>query len=525
MIVKAQFRNRKKFIKISEACFDLFLAEVKEKFSIPDDLAITVTDETGTEVDKDVFPDLMSTSGLVLVINELTDIGSSTPQSSVSLDTDTLSLTSKSSEESDWFSPKRFRKDDDDDVASQRAQARDLIKQILQTRPGGGNVLKEYEDTGTISDDTRKVMVNILVAHMMETEGRVPHRLTKQKYGLGIITLFPSLRDPQGRTGYEHFYDGQKNTGFLSWRLKTVQRGTRPSGNKDDPKTEEKGGPLLDRQLCYQEHQLDNDQSVEAISLMNHTSEREVIMQKMKATFEYRQHLVHDPEGSTTILSVFPRFLDTKGLILQDFTLLFGSETASRLLERWPTVFKAKVIRLGETLTSTPLLKRLLSSAKQSKESSEAQDSPEWDSDISSFLLLLHLLSPQASGRKKIQRISISQAIDHLVVFHKACRSIQEHLELEENRQPYILASGSSKEAISHYFIVVDKKLIPCQESSSLAAIDELFKVHFVFSLSYDPPLKNWYTFLQTTVYKIDVGTTSESPRVKELRAKFLNDV
>lgn len=107
----------------------------------------------------------------------------------------------------------------------------------------------------------------------------------------------------------------------------------------------------------------------------------------------------------------------------------------------------------------------------------------------------------------------------------QACRSIQEHLELEENRQPYILASGSSKEAISHYFIVVDKKLIPCQESSSLAAIDELFKVHFVFSLSYDPPLKNLYTFLQTTVYKIDVGTTSESPRVKELRAKFLNDV
>lgn len=72
---------------------------------------------------------------------------------------------------------------------------------------------------------------------------------------------------------------------------------------------------------------------------------------------------------------------------------------------------------------------------------------------------------------------------------------------------------------------MVDKKLIPCQESSSLAAIDELFKVHFVFSLSYDPPLKNLYTFLQTTVYKIDVGTTSESPRVKELRAKFLNDV
>ncbi|KAK2849779.1 hypothetical protein Q7C36_008562 [Tachysurus vachellii] len=466
MIVKAQFRNQKKFIKIPEACFDLFIAEVKEKFSIPEDLAVTVTDETGTEVDKDVFPDVVTTRP-------------STPQSSVSLDTDTLSLTSKSSvsEDSDWFSPKRFRKDDDE--ASQSTQARDLIKQILQTRLGGANVLKEYEDAGTISDDTRKVMVNILVAHMIETEGRVPHRHTKQKYGLGIITLFPSLRDPQGRTGYEHFYDGQKNTGFLSWRLKTVQRGTKASANKDDPKTEEKGGPLLDRQPCYHEDQLDDDQSLEAISLMNHTSEREFIMQKMRAT----------------------------------------------LLERWPTAFKAKVIRLAESLTPTPLLKRLLSSAKQNRQGSEAQDSPDWDSDTSSFLLLLHLLSPQASGRKKIHKISVCQAVDHLVVFHKTCRSIQEHLETEENRQPYILASGCSKEAISQFFIVVDKKIIPCQASSSLAAIDELFKVHFVFSISYDLSLKNLYTFVQTTVYGIDVGTTSESPRVKELRAKFLNDV
>jgi len=31
-------------------------------------------------------------------------------------------------------------------------------------------VLKEFEDTGTISDDMRKQMVNILVAHMIETE-------------------------------------------------------------------------------------------------------------------------------------------------------------------------------------------------------------------------------------------------------------------------------------------------------------------------------------------------------------------
>ncbi|CAM4735792.1 unnamed protein product [Leuciscus chuanchicus] len=193
---------------------------------------------------------------------------------------------------------------------------------------------------------------------------------------------------------------------------------------------------------------------------MNHTSDREVIMQKMRTTFEYRQHLIHDPEKSTTILSVVPPFLDTKGLILQDFTLLFGSESASRLFERWPTVFKAKY----------------------------------------------NAYSP-----------CVLLPITYFLKYHHACRSIQEHLEAEENRQPYILATGSSKEAISQFFIVVDKKLIPCQESSSLAAIDELFKVHFVFSISYDLPLKNMYTFLQTTIYGIDVGTTKYLDDLQDL--------
>lgn len=54
-------------------------------------------------------------------------------------------------------------------------------------------------------------------------------------------------------------------------------------------------------------------------------------------------------------------------------------------------------------------------------------------------------------------------------------------------------------------------------------ACDELFKAHFVFHLSYDVALVNFYTFLQTTVYNIDVGKMKESPRVKDLRVRLLN--
>ncbi len=48
----------------------------------------------------------------------------------------------------------------------------------------------------------------------------------------------------------------------------------------------------------------------------------------------------------------------------------------------------------------------------------------EWDSDTASFQLLLHILPPQPSKKKKL-KISATQAMDHLVVFHKVCARLQ----------------------------------------------------------------------------------------------------
>ncbi|KAJ8369787.1 hypothetical protein SKAU_G00098150 [Synaphobranchus kaupii] len=205
MIVKVQYQKQKKYIKIPEACFDIFITEVKDKFSIPEDNILSVEDETGTEVDNDVFPDLLTTNGICFVIkNELNN-------------------------------------------------------------SGGSEVLKEYEEKGTISHGTRKVMVNILVADMVENEGRIPRRQTKERYAMGIVYLFPSLRDPHGKKGYvsdpalmsEHFYDAQKGTGFLSWRLKSVQRGTRLSATLEDSRAEENGGPMLRREPRHRDDQPD----------------------------------------------------------------------------------------------------------------------------------------------------------------------------------------------------------------------------------------------------------------------------
>ncbi|XP_031134996.1 uncharacterized protein LOC116035812 [Sander lucioperca] len=386
MIVKVQYQNRKKYIKLQASDFEEFISQVKEKFSIPVN-NITVEDDSGTEVDKTVFAELSTVEGICFVIKDDQDYDSGpsqlsptpTPRSSFSGSSLSVSISSSDGETS--RPPKRIRSDEE---ACQSRSARDLIQQILQTKPGGTTVLEEYEETGTLCDSRRRQMINILAAHMVETEGRIPQRVTKEKYALGIVTLFPALKDP----------------------------------------------------------------------------------------------------------------LSKKGYIPQDFILLFGPETAAKLLEKWHTCYKRKVIREAESLTTTPVLQSLLKSARN-----QCND-----------------------DKKKTQKISPAQAMDHLVVFHKSCRSLEEHLENQEGHcQPYLLASGTHKQAISTYYVVMDKKLIPCLGTTSLAAFDELFKVHFVFSVSYDNALSNMYTFLQTTVYSIDVETTKESPKVKELRAKFMN--
>ncbi|XP_063075072.1 growth/differentiation factor 2 [Engraulis encrasicolus] len=101
-----------------------------------------------------------------------------------------------------------------------------------------------------------------------------------------------------------------------------------------------------------------------------------------------------------------------------------------------------------------------------------------WDSDTSAIILLLHLLPPSAQGRKKPGKISASNAVDHLIKFQKTGTSLQQHLDnITESRQPYLLAQGPQKSSIHSFFIAIDKHALPCQGTTSVGALDELFKV------------------------------------------------
>lgn len=77
---------------------------------------------------------------------------------------------------------------------------------------------------------------------------------------------------------------------------------------------------------------------------------------------------------------------------------------------------------------------------------------------------------------------------------------------------------------------MIDKYAIPCRATCSVGALDELFKAHYVFGTSYSSALTNYFNFLQTTVYNIDVGGNkgnSQSCRVtsKNVALRLNNEV
>ncbi|KAG7462418.1 hypothetical protein MATL_G00184640 [Megalops atlanticus] len=158
---------------------------------------------------------------------------------------------------------------------------------------------------------------------------------------------------------------------------------------------------------------------------------------------------------TTDVLKTFPRFLDIKGLVNQDFTLLFGPETSSKMLERWDSAFKPKIIQEARCLTPTPSVCHFLMSADQEPESDPGSY---WDRDMATLLLLTHPLLPPPRG-KKSAKISAADAAAKLVVYRKFCCSIDEALGQREGQQPYLLAVGRSQGRIDNFYIALDKKL------------------------------------------------------------------
>ncbi|XP_029011790.1 uncharacterized protein LOC114858567 [Betta splendens] len=441
MLIKAKLNNEQKYIKISEPNLAEFLNSAFMKFSMPPVTdGVKVFDETGTEVDAEVFEEVAQQPNAgVFTIRFDTDsegtLSAACQQDSNASQPDpaSLELSVCSSEGTVILELESCNSDDtiilDKNSPSRKRQrendnAKHVVESTLAKKPGGDRIIKEYNRTKGLTDSSRRQMVNILAADMTETYGTAPPRHIREMYAQGIVEMFPYLMDPYSKKGYEHFYDGESGTGYLAWRLKTIQRRSSSAESRGPSHLLAGGGPTAKREALFNpEVILSEEQCKEAMSLMKYCSDEATIKEKMKVTFERRRNMVLDKEKSSFVLDEFPRFKDVEGLIAQDFHLQFGHDVAARLLERWPTTFKQKVIQQSKTLPSSADLEVLIQCAEATSEEVDMDDIlvSGWDSDLSSIILLLHLIPPSAQGRKRPGRVSASQAEKHLVVFKKVC--------------------------------------------------------------------------------------------------------
>ncbi|XP_051571183.1 uncharacterized protein LOC127450830 isoform X1 [Myxocyprinus asiaticus] len=510
MQVQVEYEGNLKWVRIpmKNDCYDYyqFVQEASTKFNLPNGTNLVLKDSGEVEVDSDIFDELVRSSKH---LSFKVFSGDKSAERELTFS----SVESESSSSTVIPQPTKAHRRKQLEAPPDCNRSRDLVYAALRTKPGGSDILKEYNQTKRLSDQTRRKLVNILVADMVESHGRVPPVNMRITYALGIVTLFPNLKDKCSPTGYEQYYDSLSGKGYLAYRLKTVQRN---SGNslKRTSKSVYQDGPKTLRVTSLTAEQLSDDKCREAVSMMKHSTDQAIVKERMKATFEYRRNMMHDPDKSSLILDFFPRFLDTPGLIDQDFTILFGEDISGKFITNWPTFYKPRIITDCKNLRSGAHVDNLLSAQQDSDYG--------WDSDVAAILLLVHLLPPTVKGRKT-GKISATEAADRVVKFMKVGMNIGKFLDQVGSSQPFLLCVGEKRSNIQKFYIILDQKAIPCMTQTAVAAFDELFKAHFVFAVSYDEALCNFYTFIQTTVYGIDVGTTKESPRVKEIRVRFHN--
>ncbi|XP_058510763.1 uncharacterized protein LOC131476730 [Solea solea] len=344
-----------------------FLIAAFAKFGVPPATeGVKVVDSSGTELDEDVFEDILKdpSTGVLTIkydtepVHTVASSSEPSPPSSLDLSDsqDTVILTE---------SPSRKHQRVD-------TEAKQLFKSPSFPQNLEGNVY--YKNTIEPSlwwTKTRRKMVNILAADLTEKNGTSPPRQLKEKYARGIVTLFPYLSDPYAKNGYEHYYDGESGTGYLAWRIKTIQRSTAKDRRSSFGESVEgssgkdmSGGPTVRRQTQFvPEASVSEDECQEVMSLMRHSADEDLVKKKMKLTFFHRRNMLLDPQQSSNILSDFPRFKDVKGLVEQDFVLMLGKGGSDKFLERCPGTFKEKIIQQCRKLPNISELEELLLAA------------------------------------------------------------------------------------------------------------------------------------------------------------------
>ncbi|XP_038063146.1 uncharacterized protein LOC119733851 [Patiria miniata] len=379
-------------------------------------------------------------------------------------------------------------------------------RKILMEHPKGPTIIKEYHKNRYICPGSRMTLVSVLVAHLIAKCGSYPTIEEKHALGRSVITLFPNLSDSSGKTGYEHFFcSAGGQSGYIQDKLKNMRRSLPQSAKlrmkKDTPKPCPKED-LPCKLLPESEAEELESFCRNALGDRNKTA----VTKAMAQSAPNRRAWINAEEPFlSVILQKYPRFMDMPELIDQDFKAIF-SDPADNLLQKW-----ANHAQMLLTYASTCKQERVVKVHQDFR--AQTSRKTEELTALYGFLVLLRLL-PSYNTKAK-GRVSCEDVDRLLVKFFEVNVPLEETLHDKTTKQPTLVVLGT-KSSMEQILLKIEEFGFHLPSTNITAAVDLLFKSHYIFNLEYSPQLFNFFLYLQTQIYGLEY-TGKLPPRVTEI--------
>ncbi|XP_011671399.2 uncharacterized protein LOC105441710 [Strongylocentrotus purpuratus] len=383
---------------------------------------------------------------------------------------------------------------------------------ILNQSPDGVATIEEIKRLGFVAKRTRHVLVSRLVEYLIMSYGERPESFVKAALAQSIITTFPSLRDPEGNTGFEAFYtrgvSGHPATGYLEEHLRYVRKKTKQSKARSSSST------VTAAAACsQQECSLPTEEDALMVSLMKDNKVPDEQKSRFMAeTFDFRRKWIQNQERSVReILTEFPCLLE-EGMIEQDFQLLH-SESAEKLKEKWTTMSGHLIAYCKEMFPLWPQVLNLPGNMDTQALSSEEK------SNLAFFMVpLLFEKKTRKAGCSSTSHIrNLESFIDtQLETTHMP--SYLQQIDPTTRPQPFIIELfSSSKLRPQQTFTVIEKECIP--HKSLIDAVDVCYKAHFIIDCAYQSNVEGTWLFFQKMIYEQNDKRIRDTPALSSFRA------
>ncbi|XP_015217537.2 uncharacterized protein [Lepisosteus oculatus] len=382
-------------------------------------------------------------------------------------------------------------------------------------------VIREYEKDSSFCELTRRKLIKIAVAYLVEEFGFYPTSAQKTMLAEHIVELFPALRlcvPSAGINGIEHLYDPVSRTGYIETRLRNFRRTLEADKKKYVLKRRRAELGIVDSKPGSNEKT--SEEAKKWITLMKKTrplaKNLTVIKNCMERTFSARRKwMVSKRPSLDVVIAEYPRFLDVPSAIDSEFERMFPGK-GENFLSKWETCVLPKVRQIAEK-EKLPEIVTLLEQSRSEKEDCYM---------LTMLKVLMHMLPPANNSRaSQPAKSNTKPPINYLVdlapigtnISTLFCQPDMPRAGSHSQAKPRILTVGPLDSPSRRFFVLApaERVVLPLPERSLGGAVDKLFKVLRVFNLGYPAPLAPLCSFLEY-MYGIEKpGHSSGGKRTK----------